>query len=811
MRSLRQPFLVFLTAGVLLGSAFPAAWAQAPSGSLAIATDYELFGTLELAGGGHVTWTLSGEQARLLRMKILGLFDGYPQIPHGFPYYSAATSSIPNGRIDAGEALAYTSFLETELEGESRNEVGTRIGYFLLDRADLFERAIQGGLERSTSGLLGSDANTTSDLQIRFLFNGYARDPDVPMTLPTRAYADALHSVFRFHQEQAPNLDATTPGHPARPFQTEAPWHVVTGARGLPALWAGNDTTGRYDNDTLAVTRTYSDPTLFIVPMDLKYASNATASFAYAGHGADANDTLRFEIATGPTFADWTPLLYQGRAALPATPSDDWVNLSFDLSAYVGEEVRFRLVFESDGAGNDAPGFYVRGFAVDAPSTFEGTIHASDAHYVIGLLSFSDIQAGAGAFQLVRTPGGEILLYTATWDADAPPADTVRYQALNGIENPQILFVIMLSAAYFISRSQEAAYARYKEAHPGPYRPAVRKLSWLHTLGKVAIAVLVLFYFVPTALYFVGLRLFVSGPVYVFLALTLALGLGLVSRAYYQQKLEEAPPPATPEDLAAAHAGGGSVPVAPLVAEPLAHCTHCLREIPASDRAYRCTCGSVYHLACASGLMRCSNCRKPIAVEVVRKKISVSMRCEACGEVQAVDEGVDPRTVTCTACGGRLRHLDEGKGYLLVASNPAIAFGWLRDLSKGGKSALVLTPSSPDRLRLEFGLKGVDVLQMSSTAEKGLDPKRLDPVALRAILPLLKKGRGGVLVYDGLEEVIATASLGDVVRFIRKANDMAFVNGVTVLGRVAPGALTPDESKRLSAEFDETLDLAARF
>src|SRR3989304_5460431 len=100
MRSLRQPFLVFLTAGV-----------------------------------GHVTWPLAGEQARLLRMKILGLFDGYPQIPHGFPYYSAATSSIPNGRIDAGEALAYTSFLATELEGRSRTEGGTRIGHFLFPRS----------------------------------------------------------------------------------------------------------------------------------------------------------------------------------------------------------------------------------------------------------------------------------------------------------------------------------------------------------------------------------------------------------------------------------------------------------------------------------------------------------------------------------------------------------------------------------------------------------------------------------------------------------------------------------------------------
>ncbi|OGS49236.1 MAG: hypothetical protein A3K68_05970 [Euryarchaeota archaeon RBG_16_68_13] len=129
---------------------------------------------------------------------------------------------------------------------------------------------------------------------------------------------------------------------------------------------------------------------------------------------------------------------------------------------------------------------------------------------------------------------------------------------------------------------------------------------------------------------------------------------------------------------------------------------------------------------------------------------------------------------------------------------------------KGGRPAACLTPSAPDRLRLEFGLKGVEIIHVSSLGGKAVDPKKLDPAGLKAILPLFREKKGGVLLYDGLEQIVAESSLGDVIRFIRKANDMAFVHGVTVLARAAPGLLAESELQRLGGEFDETLDLSAR-
>jgi len=532
-------------------------------------------------------------------------------------------------------------------------------------------------------------------------------------------------------------------------------------------------------------------------------------TFNYTGQVADAGDYLRFEAALGPMFDSWVPLLGGNLSVAQGTQPDEWRTVSVNLSAYLGQKVRLRAHFVSDGSGT-ARGFFFRDFAVHAPSRYEGSILQSDAHYLIGTLSFSDPRLASGGLSLVRTPGGEILLYTSTWDTGALPADYVRFQTFNAIENPQFLFAVLVVASYVISTAQDRAYDRYREAHPSVYRPAVHKARWLHWLGRIAILLLVLFYFVPTALFLIGVRVFIGGPAFLFLALAWALGLGLGTRAYYEQRLEEAPPPTVPEKAVPPEVAPTVEPESPKEPAIVAHCTHCLRAIPEGEKTYRCSCGVVYHLTCASGLMRCTTCKKPIALEVVKDRRAVSMRCASCGEVQTIREGVDPRTVACSSCGGQLRSLDAGKRYLLVSSNPGIAFQWTRDLAKGGKPILCVTPATPERLRLEYGLKGVQFLHVSSEASGAVDPKKLDPVGLKALLPLAREGKGGVLLYDGLDQIIASSSTGDVVRFLRKANDMAFVHGVTVIGRVAPGLLAEAEIQRLAEEFDEVLDLSAR-
>jgi hypothetical protein len=275
----------------------------------------------------------------------------------------------------------------------------------------------------------------------------------------------------------------------------------------------------------------------------------------------------------------------------------------------------------------------------------------------------------------------------------------------------------------------------------------------------IANGLLILFYFVPTVLGFIGLRVFVSGPAYWISAVAGVLVFRFGSRMYYRQRLDRAPPIVEGEDS----------PVVPKII------------VPASD-----------------------------AAGVLGQRRQVSLRCQSCAELQVVPEGTDPRAAICTNCGHRLRRLEEGKRYLIVANGPAIAISWMRDLVKGGRPAIILTPADPERLRREFKIKKAPIVQIAGRVAGAVDPKELDPGGLRAMLPLAREGKGGVVLYDGLDQIVAQGSLDDVIKFLRKANDMAFVHGVTVIGRVSPGRLADPDLKRLNGEFDEFLDLSAQ-
>lgn len=770
MRSARSAILALVAFALLFWSFFTPAVGQDSAGHLTVSTDYELFGTSSLTGGGHVTWTLTGSKAADLRTKILHLFDEYGQIPRGFPFAGVRVPANRDGILEPLEGVRYTNLTENVLEGMANRTIGTPVQYMLLYPFDLQEEndANPGvGFERSTSGLANTDLNMTADVVIRFLFEANSATGDARVALPTKAFADALYGVFWYEAAQSPTLAASGPYPGSWPFLVEGGWHIVP-VNGRLAMWAGNDTTGRYDNGTVSLSRTSADPALaassaFYEPFDLRFASRAWASFNYTGQVADSGDRLRLEIAPAPTFATWTPLRFGSGFDVPPTAAGIWSNATVDLSSFLGQRVRLRLNFSSDATGN-ARGFYVRDFVLHAPSYYEGEIVESDAHYLVGALSFSDPAVATGGIQVIRTPGGEILLYGSTWNTSAIPDDTILFRTFNAMENPQVLFGVMVVASYAIAHLQGSAYDRYREAYPAEDRPGLRKAKWLHRLGTVAIAVLILFYFVPTATWAIGLRLFVPGPVYGFVALTLALLVGYGTRAYYRQRLEAAAPPI--------------VGVAPVFVKKVA--------LP---------------LGAPEGT---------IEAEVVQGERQVSLRCESCGEPQTVPEGMDPRALPCATCGRHVRHLDEGKRYLIVAGNPAIAFAWMEDLTKGGGPALCLSPAAPDRLRLEFGVKDLTIVQVSAGKAGAIDPKKLDPSGLKALLPLARAAKGGVVFYDGLDQMVTEASIAEVIGFLRKANDLAFVHGVTVLARVSPGLLPDLDLKRLNAEFDEYIDLSAQ-
>ena len=819
MGSARPAALAVITFLLIFWSVFTPAIGQNPAGHMVVTTDYELFGTSDLNGGGHVTWTLTGAKAAELRAKIVDMFDTYGQIPRGFPFAGTAGAANGDGTLQPLEGLRYTDQLENVLEASGR---GTIVQYMQLLRFDLRENAADSsvGFERSTSGLANTNASSPGDVEIRFLFEANTTTRSARVSLPTSALAESLYRVFNYEAVQSPTLTASSAYPGSWPFLLEGGWHNFTTnscPSGVPSpcavLWAGNNATGTYANNAVAATRTTADNLLagtsaIYVPFDLRYATQAWATFNYTGQVADPQDRLRLEVAHAPAFTDWTNLSFGAGTTLPTTAPGVWATANVSLATYLGGEVRLRLNFTSDAAGN-ARGFFIRDFALHAPSFPDGEVDQADTHYLVGPLSFSAPVVRTGGLQVIRTPGGEILLYGSSRNTSAFPSETIRYASFDALENPQILFAVMLVGAYAISRQQHDAFVRYRESYPATYRLAVHRAKWLHRLGAISIGLLVLFYFVPTATWILGIRVFVSGFAYWVLAIAFAVLLGFGTRGYYSGQIARASAAANEETRVVVKKV--AIPTGPVQTGGfLGTCPHCQREILATDSAFRCTCGVLYHLSCAASLTQCSNCRTPISVEADRTTPEVSMRCQSCGELQTVPVGTDPRVAPCSNCSEFLRHLDEGKRYLVVASNPAIGFAWLRDLTKIGRPALCMTSAAVERMRLEFGVKEIPIVQVAGHAAGAIDPKDLDPIGLRPILQITRERKGGVILYDGLDEIIAESSLADVIRFLRKANDMAFVNGVTVIARIAPGVLADQEVARLNAEFDEYLDLSAQ-
>ena len=820
MGSARPAALAAIAFLLIFWSIFTPAVGQDPAGHLVVTTDYELFGSSDLNGGGHVTWTLTGAKASDLRAKIVDMFDTYGQIPRGFPF--AGTAGPANGDLTLQplEGVRYTDLLENVLENSGR---GTDVQYMQLYPFDLRDKntADPGlGFERSTSGLANANASSSGDVEIRFLFEANTTTRSARVSLPTSALVDSLYWMFNYEAIQSPTLTASGVYPGSWPFLLEGGWHIVTTnscPTGVPspcaALWAGNDATGTYANNTVAATRTMADiftgstPPAYI-PFDLRYATQAWVSFNYSGQVADPRDQLRLEIAHAPGFTDWANLSFGAGPVLPPTAPGVWSTANVSLASYLGGLVRLRLNFTSDAAGS-ARGFFIRDFALHAPSSYQGEVDQADTHYLVGPLSFSTPVVRNGGLQVIRTPGGEILLYTSSHNASTIPSETIRYAAFDALENPQILFAVMLVGAYAISRQQHDAYVRYRNSYPATYRLAVHKAKWLHRLGAICSGLLVLFYFVPTATWILGIRVFVSGFAYWVMAIAFAVVLGFGTRAFYSGRLARAS--AAENEESPVLVKKVAIPTGAVQAGGLlGTCPHCLREILGTDPAYRCTCGVLYHLSCAASLTQCSNCRTPISVEADRTTPEVSMRCQSCGELQTVPVGTDPRVAPCSNCSEFLRRLDEGKRYLVVAGNPSIGFAWMRDLTKIGRPGLCMTSAAVERMRIEFGVKDVPIVQVSGHAADAIDPKDLDPIGLRSILQVTRERKGGVILYDGLDQIIAESSTGDVIRFLRKANDMAFVNGVTVIARIAPGVLADQEVTRLNAEFDEYVDLSAQ-
>jgi len=797
---------------------------DAQTGSLRVSTDLELIGIGGLNGGGHITWTLTGDEARILRMKILDVFDAYPVIPRGFAYggnvtRSAAGGVTGDGIIQSGEAEKYTDFLENELEGIRYAGAGTgiEVRYVRIDRADILEKGFP--VDRSTEGLVGTSSNATQRLEIRFIFNAKTvsenwrfRFSDVPL-------ADALHRVFDLAQVARPGyIDPW-------PMARENGWHSVLMADGLHALWPGNDSTwlgtgnpalGRYDNSTSRWTRTYTETGLNWT--DLRSATWANVSFRYNGSVADSGDRLRLQIMDESSPAVWTDLTTEaGDLDLPDTAT--WRSVRYNVTSAVGDRVRFRLNFTANATGNSAPGFFIRDFAVRGPSRYVGMIESAEVDYLVGTLSFQDFDIRGGRVNLIRTPAGEILLYGGAYPSSAPPEDATRFRGFDFFENPQALFIVLIVTAYLTSWFQDKVFAGYRARHPLKYRAGAGRIPWLVWIARVFIILFVLFYFVPS---FFGLfgasNAFITGPIFWAFSIASTAGLAIGTWLLYERRARFIPPEeADAFATAAPFAEGEAPPPPPPELEELARqrvlaCARCGNEIEDLKGALKCRCGQVYHESCAADIGRCPNCQRELDVTRPAEKRMVTAKCPSCGEIQIVAETADLMQTRCEACGALLKEIERGYNYLVLAPENDLALEWFHSIVKKDVPGLAMSTTFQEKLRKEFGFEGVDLYWLTDTdsGPKSIDPKRIDFEMMRALSNFIKRTKGGAVLLDGLEFLVVENSFDRVLKFIKKVNDLASVHEVTLIIPVTAGSFGSDELTLLRKEFDRVIETSGR-
>jgi hypothetical protein len=829
-------FLLAVLAFLVAPTLMPFGRAQM-AGRLVVDTDYEVYGLGNLDGGGHLTWTLYDQQAGHLRSKIVTFFENYTSIPPGFNCNNTLIANTPDGEISADEGLDYTNMLEHYLENSCAGGWGLTDRYLRISAADKLET--QFPVDRSSEGLVGSTAADTTKLQIRFIFNANTTDGSMRFPLAEPNLADALHKVFDLDYRSTFHKEAGG-GDFLRPFNSVQGWHTtfvglqkVLTVSSVASPLAANNTFAHWGFANSAANSSEARPA-FASGLnfskdyfDLRYAEpDPAATYAeieYVGYTAEAGDRLRLQVATNaPRFDNWVNVNneagfpYFNNTTWPTDWTQPWPTIRFPLDMYagqagqLGQAVRFRLNFTSDASNIPAPGFFIRSFRLRGDSSYHGLVEFNTVTYSVSSSSFSGFDISRGSANMIRTPAGDILLFSISYDkegygtAATSPSDSIYFSTFDFFENAQITFALIVVAAYLTSYFQHRYFLQFKGAHPIRYRPAAAKIGWLHWVGRICIILLILFYFFPGIFTFAAPSLLISGAAMWGLGITFTLGCALGSKFVYMRQAKYIPPEFEEG------AGAAEAPPPPGEPAPTRFCSDCLEIIESPANAYTCECGKVYHKLCASELLACPECNRTITVQLPKEK-TITVQCPTCREVQQVREGADLARTKCTHCDTVLRALDEGLNYLVIDKDPGTSYSWLLGMVRRERPTLCMTTTFPEKVVKEYRLEGVDMYWLSDTnpGSKTLDPKRLEFEVIRALSNFAKSFKGGAILLDGFEYLVVENGFDKAFKFVKKVNDLCSVHRTTFIVPITPGALGPDELTMLRKEFDRVEELVA--
>ncbi|MGM0510350.1 MAG: DUF835 domain-containing protein [Thermoplasmatota archaeon] len=403
---------------------------------------------------------------------------------------------------------------------------------------------------------------------------------------------------------------------------------------------------------------------------------------------------------------------------------------------------------------------------------WQGETKQTHWSYIVGLNSFYGPDHDEGSLYVVRTPAGEVLYYSTEYQDKDTPQATILWDNLQIFENPQILFVFVVIASYFISLFPKKHFREYRDEYPIRYQSRAEKNRMVHLLKGVFVVALFLLYFFPAfgGFFMKGIYLMLLGGGMLFVEY-------ILSKMIYDKKKSQIP-------------------------DSIKNAPEKKRRKPRTKNRTK-------------TITRVKT-RRPAATSTTttRKKSNDNVKrvyCDTCGEFFTVHKKRNLLTVKCPKCDSRMRMLREGYNYLLLEDEGNETYSVFSKFVEEGAKGMVITTNLPEKVEEKYGIRNSKIMWISDHSSERysvLNPQRLDFEITRAIKNFADENERAVILLDGLEYLVVENGFEKVSKFIKKATDMVSVNASTLLVHVNPNSFAKSELSILKKEFDNCEDLA---
>lgn len=440
------------------------------------------------------------------------------------------------------------------------------------------------------------------------------------------------------------------------------------------------------------------------------------------------------------------------------------VPMQEDHYSYDQSNNRVRVT-ENISTGDNVTALYAYGYR------WEGSSELSHWSYVVGTNSFYQPDYDDGSLYIIRTPAGEALYYDVQFQGENSPETNIKWNDFKILENPQLLFVLIIVFAYLISKFPKIYFKDYRDTYPVAYQTRAEKSRGVHLLSTVGIILMFLFYFLPT----IG-PLFIRGIYLIVLGAGLSVISAVLAKTVYTRKKDQIPDSILEADTQT-------------------------REKTTNQRSPTSRTRTVKRTV-----------KKPKKKKKKgKKKNTKRIYCDWCGEFFSIHKDRNLLSVKCPECDERQKMLREGYNYLIFDEEGGKqAYSLMKEFLKEGQSGLIITSKFPSKVREKHRVRNADIKWLSDHSSDKydvLDPKRIDFDVTRGITKYSNENERAVIFLDGLEYLIVENSFENVSKFIKKTTDTCSLNATTYLVYVNPESLSKAELSILKNEFDHTEDL----